>query len=223
MAGTVDAVLFDLGGVFTESPFAAAEALGRRLGADPQRVLEIVFGPYHEDTDHPWHRLERGEVTLEAAREEILVIGEGEGARIDPYEVLGALAAGHQTRDAVVDCVYAIRRGGLKTALVTNNAMEFRDAWRSMLPFDEMFDVIVDSCELGVRKPDARIFHTTLRLLGGVAPERAVFLDDFAGNVRAARAIGMHAIHVERDPAPALRELASLVGIEIGGNSAPSS
>ena len=206
----IDAVLFDLGGVFTDSPFEAAVKVGDELGADPTRMLEIVFGPYHEDTDHPWHRLERGEVTLEAAREEIIGLGAREGIDSDPYRVLALLAAGGGPRDDVVGSVHRLRDAGYRTAIVTNNAREFREAWMTLLPFDEMFDVIIDSSEVGMRKPNPEIFHHTLRELGDVEPARAVFLDDHEGNVRAATAVGLHGILVETDPTGALEALARL-------------
>ncbi|TFH22853.1 MAG: HAD family phosphatase [Myxococcales bacterium] len=207
---TIEAVLFDLGGVFTDSPFEAAAKVGDELGADPGRMLEIVFGPYHDDTDHPWHRLERGEIALEAARREIIELGEREGIDSDPYRVLALLAAGGGPRQEVVDSVHRLREAGFRTAIVTNNAREFREAWLSMLPFEELFDVIVDSSAVGMRKPNPEIFHHTLRELGDVAPSRAVFLDDFEGNVRAAIALGLHGIVVESDPAGALAALARL-------------
>ena len=211
----IEAILFDFGGVFTDSPFAAATELGRRLGAPPARVLQIVFGPYHEDSDHPWHRLERGELSLENARSEILKLGKAENIDIDPYAVLAELATGDHSRPAVTACVYDLRRRGYKTAIVTNNAHEFREIWRAMLPVDDMFDVIVDSSEQGVRKPDPEIFRRTLSLLGDVRPERAAFLDDYAGNVEAATRLGLHGILVENDPTSALEALADLLGVPV--------
>ena len=206
----IEAVLFDLGGVFTDSPFEAATRVGDELGAEPGRMLEIVFGPYHDDTDHPWHRLERGELALEDARTEIIALGEREGIDSDPYRVLALLAAGSGPREDVVAAVHRLRDGGYRTAIVTNNAREFRDAWLSLLPFDEMFDVIVDSSAVGMRKPNPEIFHHTLRELGDVEPARAVFLDDFEGNVRAAVELGLHGIVVGSDPTEALEALARL-------------
>ena len=61
-------MIWDYGGVFSGSPFGAMAGLAREMGVDPSRYLELVFGPYDDDTDHPWHRLERGEITLAAAR-----------------------------------------------------------------------------------------------------------------------------------------------------------
>jgi putative hydrolase of the HAD superfamily len=203
----LEAALFDFGGVFTDSPFAAARTLGTRLGADPSRVLELVFGPYDADTDHPWHRLERGELSLAAAREAILELGRLEGVEADPFQVFQLMSGSHGAREAVVDRVRRLRGAGVRTALVTNNVGEFRERWRQLVPVDELFELVVDSSEVGVRKPDPAIFRLALDGLDGVAPERTIFLDDWQGNVAAANALGIRGLWVEEDPSGALAEL----------------
>src|SRR3954471_13656880 len=60
---TIEAVLFDFNGVLTTSPFAHMAALGTDSGVEGQVVLDLMLGPYDEDTDHAWHRFERGEIT----------------------------------------------------------------------------------------------------------------------------------------------------------------
>lgn len=210
-SASYDAILFDFGGVFTTSPFTVAREFGATLGAHPERIIELVFGPYDEDGDHPWHRLERGEIPLEEARQAIIALGQTEGLDTDPFRVLAAFSNGGGVREYVVEHVRRARSAGLKTAIVTNNIREFRDGWRGMLAVDELFDAIVDSSEVGRRKPDPEIFHLALAAVGGVAAERAVFLDDYAGNVRAARALGMRGILVEDEPAAALAELAAIL------------
>jgi epoxide hydrolase-like predicted phosphatase len=207
----LDAVLFDFGGVFTDSPFGAAEALGAELGAPPGRLLELVFGPYHADTDHPWHRLERGEITFADAREAILALGRAAGIDADPLRVFRRMAGGGGLREAMVERVRRLRAAGVRTALVTNNAREFRDGWRALLPADELFEHVIDSSEVGVRKPDPEIFRIALARLGDPRPERTLFLDDHEGNVRAARSLGLRTLLVGDDPAPALAALDALI------------
>lgn len=209
--GRYDAILFDFGGVFTESPFEIARRFGEGLGASPERLLGLVFGPYDADTDHPWHRLERGEITLEIARRDIIALGAAEGLDTDPFRVLAAFADRGGVREPFLAGVRRARAAGLRTAIVTNNIREFREAWRSLLPVDELFDAVVDSSEVGCRKPDLRIFRRALRSLGDCAPERAVFLDDYAGNVRAARELGIRSILVAPEPAAALAELSAII------------
>lgn len=206
---SVHAVLFDFGGVFMDSPFAAVRAFGEQKGIGAERVLELMFGAYDADTDHPWHRLERGELSLGDAREAILALGEPEH-RIDLFEALGSLTRA-SIRPDMIQIARDARAAGVKTAIVTNNVREFGDGWRSMLPIGELFDAVIDSAHVGVRKPDPRIFHLALRDLGGVAPGDAVFLDDFHGNVTAAERLGMRGILVEEDWQPALLALQSLL------------
>jgi putative hydrolase of the HAD superfamily len=209
--GSIDAVLFDFGGVFTASPFDAAEELGASLGAAPGRVLEIVFGPYYEDTDHPWHRLERGEIPLALARDAIIALGRAEGIDADPFRLFARMASGGGARAAMVERAQRIVARGYRTALVTNNAHEFREGWRKLVPADELFHVIVDSCEVGVRKPDPRIFALALEKLGGVRPERALFLDGHPSNVAAAAKLGIRSVLVRSDLADALAALDALL------------
>jgi epoxide hydrolase-like predicted phosphatase len=211
-AATTRAVLFDFGGVFTPSPFDGARHYGAQIGADPQRVLELVFGPYHEDTDHPWHCLERGELALADARSAIIALGEAEGVDADPFKLFASMAASPRgVHDEMVERARAVAARGYRTALVTNNVVEFRDQWRRMLPADELFQVIVDSSEVGMRKPNPAIFRHTLALLGDVAPGECLFLDDAESNVEAARRLGIRGVVVKPDLRDALAALDALL------------
>jgi epoxide hydrolase-like predicted phosphatase len=206
----VDAVLFDFGGVFTVSPFTAARQGGSDLGIDVELAMELCFGSYHEDSDHPWHRLERGEVPLGEARTALIALASERGHDIDPFTLLAGLVQEDTQRDEVVERARSVRDRGVRTALVTNNIAEFSDAWRSMVPVDELFELVVDSCEVGVRKPDPRIFEIALERMR-VPADRAVFLDDHPANVAAAEALGMRGIVVGDDRLAAFDELDRLL------------
>ena len=208
----IRAVIWDYGGVFSGSPFDAMAGVAREMGVDPERYLEIVFGPYDHDTDHPWHRLERGETTLERARAEIIEIGRRDGIDSDPFHLFTAMSrGGGGPRGEVVDFARELKGSGLHSALVTNNALEFRDYWRRSIPLDELFHHVIDSSEVGLRKPDPKIFELALEQLG-VEASSAVFLDDYAGNVEAARRVGIRGVLVTDDYQGALAELARLLG-----------
>jgi epoxide hydrolase-like predicted phosphatase len=190
----VEAVFFDFGGVFINSPFAAAATAAGDLGIPEAELLELVFGPYDDDGDHPWHRLERGELGFAAANDAIADLAEGAGhGRVQPIEVLMALATDRGVRDFMVELVRDLRSRGIATGIITNNIAEFGTAWRAMIPVDELFDDIVDSSEVGLRKPDPAIYLLACERLG-VAPEASLFIDDHQGNVAGARAVGMHAV-----------------------------
>ena len=205
----IEAVLFDFHGVLTTSPFSAMSTIGAGSGIDPDVVLEVMLGDYAGDGDHPWHRLERGEITFAEYLPELTSRAADAGFEID-WSGLREFGETMEVYQHVVDAIADLRRRGYRTAVITNNVKEFGDRWRSLLPLDELFDVVVDSCHVGMRKPNAKIFLHTLDLLGGIAPERAVFLDDAPGNVEGARAAGLHAILVD-DPAHAVAELESLL------------
>ena len=208
------AVIFDFGGVFIDSPFTALVEAARARDLDPDEMMGIIFGPYDEDTDHPWHRLERGEVTVMAARDEIVAASTVDGGvAVDPFELLAALG-GSEIRTDVVDWCRSVRNRGVRTGLLTNNAREFEDFWRPLLPLDELFDDVVDSSEVGLRKPDPRIYHLALERLG-VAAEDAVFVDDAPGNVAGAERVGIRSVLIgpqRADVPAALAELSRLVG-----------
>ena len=206
-----DAVLFDYGGVFTDSPFTAAADFASKMGVAPDVLLETIFGPYEADTDHPWHRLERGELTAADAFKEIIAAGEERGINANPVDFFMSMESSG-IRESVCDCARGLRADGYKTALVTNNALEFRERWRASLPLDELFDVVVDSSEEGVRKPDPRIFELALERLGGIEPARSVFLDDHPGNIAACEAVGIRGVLVADDPSGALAEVDRLLG-----------
>lgn len=200
----IEAVLFDFSGVITTSPWPALAASG---GGD----VELIVGPYDQDTDHPWHRLERGEITIVEWLAAVEEAAAEAGRRLDlaPLQRLLDTMAVHTH---VVDHIVGLRADGYRTALVTNNVREGSATWRAMIAVDDLFDVVVDSSDVGMRKPDPAIFLHTLGLLGGIPPGRAVFLDDVEGNVAGARRAGLHAILVPEPPDPALAELDALLG-----------
>lgn len=200
---TIEAVLYDFTGVLTTSPWPA-------LAASAQGDLELLVGPYHEDTDHPWHRLERGEIAIDEWLVEIHAMAEAAGRTLDLTPMQTLLSSLDVHLDVVAH-IGGVRADGYRTALVTNNVREGSATWRSMLAVDDLFDVVVDSSAVGMRKPDPAIFTHTLDLLGGIAPERAVFLDDVESNLIGARRAGLHTIFVEDVPGGALAELDRLL------------
>ncbi len=205
-------MIFDFGGVFIESPYPLLEAMGVEMGLQPGLFTDIVFGPLTEDGDHPYHRLERGEIPLEQARDEILDLGRRRcNCNVDIFDVFGRISG--DVRQQLVDRVKDLKREGYPTAMITNNIREYADTWRSLIPVEELFDLVVDSSRVGMRKPNPAIFRLTLDRLGGLAPERTVFLDDSEGNVNAAKSLGMQTIHVRGDISQTIAELDALLGL----------
>lgn len=213
MTVELKAVIFDFGGVFTDSPFHAFSAYAEKIGASEEQVSDIVFGGYGVDGDHPWHQVERGEITLEQAREDIMALGLEQALNVDIWEVFMAMAEnGGGLRQELVDYLPRIRASGLATAIITNNVVEFREHWRAMLPVDELFDFVVDSSEVGMRKPNPAIFEKALTI-GKFSPEEVLFLDDYEGNVIAAEALNIRSILVDGDGAKTVADLDAVLGL----------
>jgi putative hydrolase of the HAD superfamily len=200
----IHAVLFDLTGVLTSSPWPS---MTMAAGGD----ITFLTGPYHEDTDHPWHRLERGEITIVEWLTAVQAAADEAGRTLD-LSPMENLLSSLDVHDDVVDHVRGLRADGYRTALVTNNVREGSGSWRAKIPVDDLFDVVVDSSSVGMRKPNPAIFTHTLDVLGGIAPERAVFLDDVDTNLAGARIAGLHTILVGEPPGPALAELDAMLG-----------
>jgi putative hydrolase of the HAD superfamily len=101
----------------------------------------------------------------------------------------------------------------LRLALLTNNVREWEPLWRAKLPdVDELFEVIVDSGFVGMRKPDREIYELTLERLGdGLRFDECAFVDDIEVNCEAARALGMRAVRFH-DTQQAIAELDAVLG-----------
>ena len=208
----IETVLFDVGGVFILSPFSEFDGIGQKMGAKPGQIHEIMFGNYHEDGGHPWHKVERGEISLDECRQAILEMAQVQhGFALDIYEIFAAMPRDGGIRTVLVDKVAELKMRGYRRAIITNNVKEFSEGWRSLLPVDELFELVVDSCEVGVRKPNPAIFELTLERMGISDPSTTVFLDDFPGNIETAKALGMQTVHVGDDIGLAIAELEVLL------------
>ncbi len=202
-----DAVVFDLSGVVITSAFdAIADCVS---GAPREEALALLLGPYDSDTDHVWHRVERGEVPIGEWIEWIAAETVAAGITVD-WDAFGSMMGRLTVHDVVVERVRTLRDDGYRTALCTNNVKEGSQSWRALLPVDELFDAVVDSSEVGMRKPDARIYLHTLALIGVDDPARAVFLDDHPGNVAGAERAGLSGLLVG-DPVEAIAALDALL------------
>jgi putative hydrolase of the HAD superfamily len=205
----VKAVLFDFGGVITEPMTAMFEAIAADAGAPAAEVAALLLGAY-EIEDHPFNRLELGEATFAELCDWARAQGASRGWRLELAPMI-ALMDTIPVRPALVDRIGDLRRRGYRTGVVTNNFKELSSVWRARVDLDRLFDTVVDSCEVGLRKPNPGIYYLALERLGGVAPEEAVLLDDFEVNLAGARAIGLHTVHVGADTAAALAELEDLL------------
>ena len=202
----IQAVISDFGGVLTAPLFTAFARAHDELGIP----LEALGAAMARGGREKLHALERGEIperdfmtALERGLSEEL----GRPVSLDGYGQ--RLFAALDPNPAMFDYFRALRDRGLRLAILTNNVREWEPIWRGMLPVDEVFELVVDSAFVGMRKPDARIYALTLERLG-LPAEACAFLDDLEVNVDAARAAGMHGIRFA-DTEQAIRDLESVL------------
>jgi putative hydrolase of the HAD superfamily len=221
----IEAVIFDYGGVFSTPLFRGIGDFEARMGYPPGSVLELLFGDKSyvgvegaahrvtrelpaESVTHDWHRLEVGDLTLKEWFERVQARApEVLGTEIDMGAYLQFMVdMPIGVNWPIVHKARALKAGGMPIALLTNNVAEWGDNWRSTIPVDELFEIVVDSSAVRLRKPDPAIYVLTCERIG-VAPEAAVFLDDNHDNIAAARSLGMETVTVDEDPFVAVAEL----------------
>jgi len=205
LAGVIEAVLWDFGGVISSSPFEAFGAYEREAGLPNGLIRQL--NATNPDTN-AWSQLERNAVdTTEFCR-----LFEAEAAAlgfiVDAQRVLGALQG--EIRPAMVEAIRRCREQ-LKVACLTNNFVPLEERPRD--PVYDLFHIIVESSKVGVRKPELRFYEMACELLE-VEPRQCVFLDDLGINLKPAKAMGMTTIKVE-DPHDALRRLEDAVGFPL--------
>lgn len=203
-AGPFSAVIFDFGGVISSSPLLGMRSYCEREGV-PMDALRALFATH----DGAWSKFEMNSITQDefvAAFEEE---ARAQGYTLNGRDFLTAFFAGMAMRPEMIAVVRHLR-GRYKLGCITNNVRVVEQ--RNVL-LDELFDVLVESSKVGVRKPDPRIYQIACDLLG-VTPEQSIFLDDFGVNLKAARELGMATIKVD-ETTSAIDELEALLGIPL--------
>ncbi len=206
----IRAVLFDFGGVITSSPFEAFAHLEAERGL-PADFIRTVNDTNRDD--NAWAQLERGDVDVDTFGSLWSAEARALGHELDGRLVLERLAGEIRPK-----MVAAIRACGTsyKTACLTNNFARAEAVLSvEVAAVYALFDAVLESRVLGVRKPEPRFYELACETLG-VKAEECVFLDDLGVNLKPARALGMHTIKVT-DPDVALAELEGLLGIVLTG------
>ncbi len=201
---SIQAVVFDFGGVLTSSVFAAFRGYGTEVGIDPDLPLRVLATDAEASrllVDHEEGRLSATEFeTGYAARLA------AHGAEVPATGLLDGVQRRMLRDDDSVALVERLRAAGTKVGLLSNSLGD--DCYRGFdLP--AMFDAVVISGEIGVRKPSRAAYAAVCDALG-VAPQRAVMIDDLKQNIVAAQRFGMHGI-VHRDAATTAAELDRLM------------
>jgi putative hydrolase of the HAD superfamily len=192
----IRALISDFGGVLTSPLSAGFLAYQEEARISLEQLGHAMQAATEAHGEHPLYALERGE------------IAESEFARRLEEQLhedfdLGRLRELYFERlepnAPMIEFVGEQRRRGLRTALLTNNVREWEPLWRAKLPeLDEIFEVVVDSAFVGMRKPEPAIYELTVERLGGaLTAQECLFVDDIEVNCEAARELGMTAVRFE--------------------------
>ena len=156
------------------------EDLGRAMA----QVME------EDDGRHPLFELEKGTITEEHFTQRL---SDALGRPLGPMREI--YFDNLHPNEPMIGLMRELRDGGLRMGLLTNNVREWEPLWRSKLPdVEDIFEVIVDSAFVGVRKPDPAIYTLTVERLGDLRPEDCLFVDDVEVNCQAAAELGMTAV-----------------------------
>jgi putative hydrolase of the HAD superfamily len=216
-AKTPRAVLWDFGGVILSSPFEAFNRYEAEIGLPKDFIRSL--NARNGDTN-AWAKMERSEVSLEDFVQLFEEEARQQGHKLDGWRILQSLSG-----DIRPQMVEALRRcsRAFRVACITNNMKHGEgpgmarsaDKAQAVAEIMMLFEHVVESSKLGLRKPDPRIYRHACDLLG-VQPEDCVYLDDLGINLKPARALGMRTIKVG-DPDVAIDELQAMVGIQLRG------
>jgi putative hydrolase of the HAD superfamily len=205
----IRAVLWDFGGVILTSPFEAFAAYERQLGLPEGFIRQVNTVNPHSNA---WAKLERNELDVAGFAAAFEAEARHLGGELDGNEVVGLLAGA--VRPQMVAALRRLRGSYLQACLTNNVANgDAGDRRAEVVEVMQLFDVVVESSKVGVRKPEPRFYELACELLG-VEPSECVFLDDLGMNLKPAREMGMTTIKVD-EPDAALTELEQVLGLAL--------
>ncbi len=186
--------MFDFGGVLISPIVEKVAVMAEAHDTTMHELLHVLLGPRESGPDHPWHRCERGEITVAEIQPGLgpWAAAAGISLRGDEIEVL--MDGGYRVLDEVIAHIDVLRDAGYRTGLLTNTFAEFRPKMDADIGFHH-FDAVVESFAVQARKPELAIYEATRQMLD-VGHDEIVYLDDFDQNLEPAKALGWQVIHV---------------------------
>ena len=200
--GVLTTPLLDSFVAFQDQTGISGETLGRAM----QRIAE-------RDGAHPLFELEKGNLTEPAFLAQVSeALGPELGHRPEMHRFKEIYFEALKPNEPMIELMRELRARGYRMALLTNNVREWEPYWRSMLPVDDIFEVVIDSGFVGMRKPEPEIYELTLERLGdGIDASDCLFVDDVGVNIQTARELGMATVHF-RGSEQAIGEIESALG-----------
>jgi putative hydrolase of the HAD superfamily len=212
-ARRIEVVISDFGGVLTTPLLQSFVAFQDETGVSTETLGKAMVAATEENGENPLFEMERGEITEDAFLEKLTTCLEPLlGHRPSMHRFKEIYFEALHPNEEMIDLMRELKDAGYRMAMLTNNVREWEPYWRSMLPVDEIFEVVVDSGFVGARKPEARIYDLTLERIGMPA-EACLFVDDIEHNCEGAQKAGMQAVHF-RGNEQAIGEIRAALGRE---------
>ena len=208
---TIEAVISDFGGVLTTPLMGSFMALQDAHGVSVENFGEAMRAAAAEEGGEiPLFKLERGEITepefLEILRDKLEPVL---GHRPELHRFRHVFFEALDPNEPMIDLMRECKRGGRRMAMLTNNVQEWEPLWRTMLPVDEIFELVIDSGWVGYRKPEPQIYEITVERLG-LPASACLLVDDLEVNCEAARELGFTAVQY-REPEQAIAEVRAIL------------
>jgi epoxide hydrolase-like predicted phosphatase len=208
----ITTVISDFGGVLTTPLIQSFAAVQDRTGIPFEELGKAMARIAERDGAHPLFDLEKG---LISEPDFLATVGDelepALGHRPEMHRFREIYFEALHPNEPMIELMRELKRDGYRMAMLTNNVREWEPLWRSMLPVDEIFELVVDSAFVGMRKPDSEIYELILGRLGGVGADECLFVDDADVNCEAAASLGMTAVHY-RGNDQAIAEIRSAIG-----------
>jgi len=210
----ITTVISDFGGVLTTPLIQSFARVQDETGIPMDELGKGMSRIADAEGAHPLYELEMGRITepdflAKLADELECTLGH----RPEMHRFREIYFDALNPNEPMIELMRELEGRGYRMAMLTNNVREWEPLWRSMLPVDEIFELVVDSAFVGMRKPDPAIYELTLERLEGPSAKECLFVDDIEANVEAARALGMSAVHY-REPEQAIAEIRAALQIQ---------
>jgi putative hydrolase of the HAD superfamily len=209
----ITTVISDFGGVLTTPLVQSFAAVQDRTGIPFEELGKAMAHIAEVEGVHPLYELEKGNVSEaeflkklgDALQPEI-------GHRPELHRFREIYFEALHPNEPMIELMREAKAAGRRMAMLTNNVREWEPLWRTMLPVDEIFELVVDSGFVGMRKPDPEIYELTLERLGDAGPDQCLFIDDADVNCDAAAELGMATVHY-RNNEQAIPEIRKVLGL----------
>jgi putative hydrolase of the HAD superfamily len=214
----ITTVISDFGGVLTTPLIQSFAAVQDETGVQFEELGDAMTRIQEEDGRHPLFELETGRLSeTDFLRKLGDALEPALGHRPELHRFREIYFDALHPNEPMIDLMRQAKDRGYRMGLLTNNVREWEPVWRTMLPVDEIFEVVVDSGFVGCRKPDREIYDLTLERMGGPSPEECLFIDDTDVNCTTATELGMSAVHF-RDNDQAIPKLRNALGLADSGS-----